>query len=117
MAYSDNGKNFMLNELAGTATHLSLHTASPGTTGANESSGGSPAYARQSVDWNTASGGAIDLDGVATFDVPASTISHFGVWSAVSGGTFYGGGSLSSSEVFSAQGQYVATEITLNLNA
>jgi hypothetical protein len=37
------------------AGYLSLHTADPGTTGANEVSGGS--YARQAITWNAASGG------------------------------------------------------------
>lgn len=116
MAYSAAGKNLMLNELAGNAGFLSLHTGDPSTTGANEATGGTPSYSRQAIDWDAADAGEMDLDGTPTFDVPAGTYSHFGLWSAVSGGTFYGGGALSSSEVFADQGQYQFTEVTLDLN-
>lgn len=71
------------------AAFASLHSADPGTTGTNEISGGSPAYARKALSWTAGSS-----DGVVTvsctFDVPASTaITHAGVWSAVTAGTFY----------------------------
>ena len=118
MAYSNNGKNLMLDALADSASHVSLHSADPGTNGANEIAGGSPAYVRQAVTFDPASGGEMSMDGVATFDVPASTtVAYFGVWSSVSGGTFYGGGALSASEDFTAQGQYVLNELDLDLNA
>ena len=47
MPYSTAGKHLMLNALKGTnpttpITHASLHTASPGDSGTNEVTGGSP---------------------------------------------------------------------------
>lgn len=88
---------------------VSLHTASPGTTGANEATGGSPAYARQQTTWTAgASDGAVPGSQV-TVDVPAGTYTHFGVWSAASGGTYRDGGPLSSSVVLGAQGQIAFT--------
>lgn len=116
MAYANAAKHAMLNELATLGVFTSLHSADPGTTGASEVTGGAPAYARQGVAWDAAAAGAISLTGTELFDVPASTVAFFGVWSAVSAGTFYGGGALSASEIFAAQGTYELTEATLDLN-
>ena len=75
---------------------VSLHTADPGTTGASEVAGGS--YARVAVSWNAASGGSITNSGSLTINLPASTTAaYFGIWSAVSAGTYYIGGALSPS--------------------
>lgn len=75
-------------------SYCSLHTATPGTTGASEVSGG--AYARVAVAWSTASAGSIANSGALTINLPASTTAtHFGLWSASSAGTYYIGGALS----------------------
>jgi hypothetical protein len=74
-------RNALADEYAAQAGLVSLHTADPGTTGANELSGGG--YARETPAWNAASGG--QAQAVVTFDVPISTISHVGIWDA--GGT------------------------------
>lgn len=117
MAFSNSGKNLMLDALGVAVTHVSLHSGDPSTTGANEISGGTPAYARQAIDWGAASSGAMAIDGVLTFDVPASTtVSYFGMWSASSGGTFYGGAALDDSEAFTAQGQFVFDTLSLQIN-
>lgn len=116
MGLSNNGKNVMLDALGAVAVWASLHTADPGTTGASEVTGGSPAYARKAITWNAASGGALDNNANPTFDVPAGvTVSHYGLWSAVSGGTFYGGNALSASESFTGQGQYNMTDADITL--
>lgn len=88
---------------------ISLHTATPGTTGASEATGGSPAYARQQTTWSA----DVTDDGVragtqVTIDVAAGTYTHFGVWSASSGGTYRGGGTIAST-VMGAQGQIKVT--------
>jgi hypothetical protein len=114
MALTNIAKNAMLDELASVATVVSLHTGDPGTTGANELAGGNPAYARQSISWNAAAGGTLTANSQPTFDVPGdNTVSHFGLWSV--GGQFQGGGPLSASEVFAAQGQYTLTSVTVTL--
>jgi hypothetical protein len=106
-------RDTMLDQLTTLATHASLHTADPGITGANEVTGGSPAYARKPITWAAASGGSKTLTGSVTFDVPPSTtLTHLGTWSALSAGTFRGGGSLAATEVYGAQGTY-----TLQINA
>lgn len=113
---SSNGKNVMLNALGGVAVYASLHTADPGTTGTSEVTGGSPAYARKSITWNSASSGNLDNLANPTFDVPGSTtITHFGLWSASTGGTYYGSGALSANETFGSQGTYTLTDVDVNL--
>lgn len=111
------GKNIMLEGLRGVALYVSLHTADPGTTGTSEATGGSPAYARKAITWASPVTGG-DLTQTTpnpVFDVPAGTYTHFGLWSAASGGTFYGGGALSASETFAAQGTYTLTDTDVTL--
>ncbi|EFQ82687.1 hypothetical protein HMPREF0063_11896 [Aeromicrobium marinum DSM 15272] len=102
-------------EVTGLGLHISLHTADPGTTGASEATGGSPAYARQPTTWT---GGASDgsvAGSEVTFDAAAGTYSHFGIWSASTAGTFIGGGALSSPATLGAQGQVKVTPtVTVN---
>jgi len=78
--------------------YVSLHTATPGTTGASEVSGGSPAYARVAVTWNAAASGSVTNSSALTINAPASTtFTHFGIWSASTAGTYYIGGALGTS--------------------
>lgn len=71
-------------------THASLHTGDPSTTGANEVTGGSPAYARKALTWgSSAAGQAVTVTTAQAFDVPAATTVVFiGFWSAITAGTF-----------------------------
>jgi hypothetical protein len=87
---------------AGTATNLfvSLHTADPGTTGANETvygGYGRATVARTSGGW-TCSGftvvPAANIDFAQCSSLTA-TITHFGVGTLVSGGEFLFGGTVS----------------------
>ncbi len=83
--------NYMLDQ-AGTneLTHMSLHSAYSAS-GANELTGGSPAYARQPITWGAAASGAMALSGTETFDVPpASTVAFIGFWDALTSGNFHG---------------------------
>ncbi|GII84594.1 hypothetical protein Ssi03_25840 [Sphaerisporangium siamense] len=115
MALSPAGKNIALDALGAAADFVSLHTADPGTTGANEVTGGS--YARQTKTWNAASGGNLDDSNAPSFNIPASTtISHFGLWTEATGGTFLGGGALSASESYGAAGgTYQLTDVDISL--
>ncbi len=122
MPYTNAGKNLMLDALRGVApgvsvAYASLHTASPGEAGANELTGGSPAYARKAVTFGAASGGAIAATNQPVFDVPGgTTVTHVGFWSAVSGGTFLGYADVTD-ETFASQGTYTLTSSQLDLNA
>ena len=59
---------------------LSLHTADPGQTGANEVSGGS--YSRQTIPWEgSATGGDLTTTDDIEFDgMPTATVTHVTVW-------------------------------------
>jgi hypothetical protein len=104
-SFSDSGVNDALN--GESDTFISLHTASPGTTGANEVAGGS--YARVATTWSSASASSRSGSAV-TINVPAgTTITHFGVWSLISGGTYKRGGPLSVQETFGSAGTYQLT--------
>jgi hypothetical protein len=80
MSLVNAAKNTMLNAL--NIDSASLHTAFPGLTGANEMTGGTPAYARKAVSFGAAAGAARVLSAAVTFDVPASTVRWFGFWSS-----------------------------------
>jgi hypothetical protein len=87
--FNTNGRHAMLNGLTGAINRVSLHSADPGTTGANEISGGT--YARQAVTWDTPSGGTVSNSGVITFDVPAGASVRFvGFWDDQATPVFYG---------------------------
>lgn len=110
MAKSTTHANQVLDHLTGNASwtapasglFISLHTASPGTTGANETSLGS--YARVAGSFGAASSGSAANDAAITFatDGGGAAITHFGVWDASTAGNFIRGGALSSSFTYSA---------------
>lgn len=79
-----------------TVYYGSLHTATPGTTGASEVSGGS--YARQSTVYGNPTAGVEATTNAQNWTLmPSVTVTYFGEWSLVSGGTYLGGGLLTSS--------------------
>jgi hypothetical protein len=93
-----------------TKTYISLHTAAPGDTGANEVSTGTfPAYVRkdaanggaQSGAWTAQSGGvcknALQLIYAVYDGASALTITHFCVWDAVTAGNCLLNGTLAAS--------------------
>lgn len=83
--------------------YVSAHTGDPGNNGANEV-GATGSYARVAAGTFTATPGnptsAVN-DGVIEFPIATGawgTITHFGFWSAASGGTFLGGEALAVSK-------------------
>lgn len=112
MAIATTSLNDMLDAEFVTGDLVSLHSADPAGTGANEVTGGG--YARQAIAWDAASGGVKLLTGVETFSVPAGTVAFFTVWDST-GTTVKADGALSASEVYAAAGSYDLTEITLTL--
>lgn len=115
MPFVDAERNVAADAVASRIAFLSLHTATPGTTGAAEATGGSPAYARKAVTFGAAASGTATSVEV-TFDVPAGTYTHFGAWSAATGGVFRGGNALATSQVISSQGQLKLT-VTIPVTA
>lgn len=64
------------------ATHVSLHSGDPAGTGANEISGGTPAYARVAITaWADTGDGVYTAILAGPFDVPADTeVTWAGLW-------------------------------------
>jgi hypothetical protein len=88
MSLTTNAKNTMLDAL--TPDTMSLHSGFPGLTGANELTGGSPAYARKACTFGAATGGVRSTTATVTFDVGAgSTVRWVGLWV---GSTYVGWG-------------------------
>lgn len=111
---NDTSRNLMLDQLGTVAVFASLHTASPGAGGANEVSGGSPAYARKAITWSAAASSSKAASNSPVFDVPAgTTVAFVGLWSLATGGTFYGYFDVTD-EVFAGQGTYTLTSGTIS---
>jgi hypothetical protein len=79
----------------------SLHTADPGTTGANEAVGGS--YARQTAGYNAAAAAAIALAAALNFTgMAAGTYTHYGLWDSAGSPVFLQGSALAVSKTVGA---------------
>lgn len=109
-------QNQMLDSLTGgatnLATHISLHSASPGNNLANEATGGG--YARQAMTWNAASGGTRTNSGTASFSTTGATpYTHIATASASTAGTqgvgFVLGSSVTATTITVAAGALTAT--------
>jgi hypothetical protein len=89
--FPSGSSNLAVAAVTGVAGFLSLHTADPGTTGANEVTGGS--YVRQAITWNAASGGEQTSSDGQTFPNMPSVAGNLwiGLWGASTSGTFYWG--------------------------
>lgn len=100
----------MLDALGAACGYLALYTDAAGTT---EVTGGSPAYARKAVTWNTASNGQITNNGNVVFDVPAgTTVRAVGMCTASSGGTQHAVDEPATVETWVGQGTYTITSGT-----
>jgi hypothetical protein len=88
MTYSTFARNAMIT--ANPTTHLSAHTAYS-STGTNEVTGGTPAYARKAVTYGAAAAEAKTASGTPVFDIPTGTTVRFiGMWDALTAGNFLG---------------------------
>jgi len=120
MPFVDAARNEMLDALTDATPALdpitsgSLHTADP-TAGANEVTGGSPAYARKAVTFANAASGAAAQNGTdPVFDVPASTTvvatgywsntNEFKGWSPLNGGTVFPFYAANAGDLFTVDG-------------
>lgn len=112
MGYEDFGKNLMLDALGAVITHVGLLDELEA-----EISGGEPAYARKAITWGVASSGEMVASNEPVFDVPAGiTVNKIIFMTAVSNGTKHAEADVDN-EVFTNQGTYTLTSITLDLNA
>lgn len=111
---SDVDRNADTDACVSRITHFSIHSLTPGLTGADEAMGGSPAYARMVPVFN-ASGAVGPLGAVLqpatlgiawsdtmTFDVPAGDYTYWGAWD---GAIYRRGNVLSTAQHPTAQQQ------------
>jgi hypothetical protein len=105
--FTEAGLNAQADGLAGKAKYAALHTADPGTGGGSESSAG-----RKQLSWSTASGGAVEVGSVKfTGGAASGACTHVGLWSAASGGTFYGSAPLTGDQTFNSSGEYTVDSL------
>lgn len=82
MAAADALKQAIADYVGTLGASISLHSADPGTTGANEIAGGG--YARKATVWGAAAivgGNAVITGSTQQFDVESGdSATHFGVW-------------------------------------
>jgi hypothetical protein len=92
------------NWTAPTAIYLSLHTADPGTTGASESNDGTYARINVTASFSAASSAACTNSAAIEYAAltTGGTFTHYGLWSAVSAGTFYHGGDINPDKAVGA---------------
>lgn len=111
MALTNAALNAMANHLGTLVTHVSLHSANPGTGGANETTA-----ARQAVSWTTAANGDISITVAENFTGGASNgaCTYVGLQGASSGGTFYGSFPLSGDQTFNSAGEYTLDSLTID---
>jgi hypothetical protein len=100
-------KNSLATKYATDALYAAVYTTAPGASAGTEPSGGSPAYARKSLSWSSASGGVVTA--TVTFDVPSGvTIVGAGLHTASTAGTYLDGVAVSA-QAFASQGTYQVT--------
>lgn len=99
MAFVASALNDAVNGIAAAGTFISFHTADPGATGANEI-----AATRPATTWGTASNGTRAGSQVSQSIGAGVTVTHWGLWSAATAGTFKYGGALAAPEAFGSAG-------------
>lgn len=90
-----------VNAATALGAYISVHTTSPGSTGANEASGSG--YGRVLFTWTGGSGGNAS-GSTASVTVGPATYGYGGVWSAITGGTWVSGGPFGGGSVIVSGG-------------
>jgi hypothetical protein len=101
MALSVSTRNALAAAAAAAGSWISVHTSDPGTTGAGEAAG----VARVQTIWGAPSGGDVVGSQVLSSVGAGGPYNFFGIWSAVTGGTFVAGAALVPAETFAGSGQ------------
>lgn len=114
MALNNTALNVMADALRAAATHLSLHSADPGTTGTAVTS-----HARVAAAWPAATGsGDLSISNKNfTGGAANGAVTHVGLWSAATSGVFYGGFPLTGDQTSNAAGEYTVASLTIDGSA
>ncbi len=115
MPLTADGQNSAADGVAADNGWLALFDGDPEGAG-TELTGGSPAYARKAITWPAASGGAVSASNVPIqFDVPAGAdVSHWAIYSAVTGGTRGASNGFGATESYAAQGVFNVNTLTVD---
>ena len=105
MADSVSSRNAATDARAALGRWCSLHTADPGTTGASEVAGST----RAQTTYPAASGGSATGTPAGILVPTGGPYTHWGVWTASSGGTFISGGALPAPQTYATPGTYNLT--------
>lgn len=110
MALNDTLLNIGVTAMQNAATHLSLHTATPNTSGSNESTA-----ARVAAGWGSAANGdfATLTNKSFTGGAASGPCVAVGFWSASTAGTFYGYYALTGDQTFNAAGEYTISSLSI----
>lgn len=114
MALNNAGKIALANGLDAVVTHFSLHTAAPDVTGSNPSTA-----ARVAGSFTVDGSGNLSVTNLAfTGGAASGPVHSVGMWSAVTGGTYYGSQAIETGDLtFNAAGEYTVTNLTINLSS
>lgn len=111
MPLHDSLLNIGADAMAANATHLSLASADPGSTGANQTTAG-----RLAAGWGAATnGGDISISGPKAFTGGASNgaVTHVCLWTAATGGSFRGAFPVTGDASFNSAGEYTLDSFTI----
>ena len=109
MAFTTGRINAAIDTALATATHVQLHTGAPGAAGTSNVAAG---VARAPLTKNPAgTPTAKQAVCTATWAIPAAggPYTHFSLWTALTGGTFDGDGTLTPQETFAGSGTLALT--------
>lgn len=116
MPYTTAGLDAGLNGRAAAGARITFHTADPGPSGANEISGtGRPATTWGAAEANGAGRKRVGSQVVAPIGAGV-TVTHWGISSAATGGTFLGGWPLDAPETFGSAGEIQHTPTLTDAN-
>lgn len=99
--------------IRGVLGYASTHTAVPNASGSSEGTG-----ARKAITWSAATAGDFTLASPIAFTGLAASeaVAAIGLWSAATGGTFYGYFVPAGDSTANAAGEYTVTAITVDGN-
>ena len=105
MAFTTASKDTAVNALTALGSWISLHSGDPSNSGANAVT----EAGRVQTTWGSSSTGTASGSQVVFQSVPAGTYTHYGVWTAQTGGTFRWGFELSPGVTLSDVGTVLMT--------
>ena len=111
MAFTTAALNAAIDAALTGVTHASLHTGDPGAAGTNNDSGETRAAV---TGVGGATGAADTLTGTWTISGAGGPFTHYGLWTAVTAGTFVNSGTLTPNETFAGAG---TLDFTINVTA